>query len=118
MPTYEYSCKEGHIFERAIPVSDYQSKQTCDCGAEGRRIISIPRLVSVQRECNYDSPIDGRPITSRKQRLEDLARNNCREYDPGMRQDADRFRKQSDAALDRAVDKTVDAAIEAMPVKK
>ena len=115
---YMYACQNGHEFERVLPVAEYQSKQQCDCGAEGRRIISIPRLISAQPNVCYDSPIDGRPITSMAQRRDDMARNGCREYEPGMRQDADRFRKQSDAALDKAVDQTVDAAIEAMPVKK
>ena len=32
----------------------------------------------------YESPIDGRIIEGRVQRREDLKRNGCREYDPGM----------------------------------
>lgn len=115
---YEYSCPLGHHFERVLPAADYQSRQVCECGAIGRRIISVPRLVSVQKECNYDSPIDGRPITSWKQREEDLARSGCRPYDPGMRQDVDRFHKQVDAELDRSVDAHIDAAFEKMPARQ
>lgn len=33
----------------------------------------------------YNSPIDGRPITSRSHRREDLRRNGCVEYDPSMK---------------------------------
>lgn len=32
----------------------------------------------------YTSPIDGKPITSRSHRREDLKANNCVEWEPGM----------------------------------
>lgn len=32
----------------------------------------------------YRSPIDGKPITSRSHRREDLKRNDCVEWEPGM----------------------------------
>lgn len=115
---YEYSCPNGHVFERILPMREYNSAQFCECGQQGEMIISSPKLILASKDVCYDSPIDGRPITSMAQHREDLARNHCRQYDPGMRQDADRFRKQSEAALDKAVDQTVDAAIDAMPVKK
>jgi putative FmdB family regulatory protein len=115
---YQYRCKHGHDFERVLPVADYRTPQTCECGAEGRRIISVPRLVTVQPECNYDSPIDGKPITSWKQRQEDLARSGCRPYDPEMKTDAERFRKRQDQELDKAIEQTVEAQIETMPGKK
>lgn len=35
----------------------------------------------------YHSPIDGKLITSRSQRREDLKANDCIEWEPGMRQD-------------------------------
>jgi hypothetical protein len=45
--------------------------------------ISAPR---VQRDiAEYRSPIDGRPITSRSERREDLRRNGCVEVDPPRR---------------------------------
>ena len=115
---YEYLCANGHSFEMVLPARDYKCKQICACGAVGERVISIPRLVSVQGEVNYDSPIDGRPITSRAQRREDLARNNCQEYDPEMRKDADRFRKRKTDELERSFDQTIEHEIEKMPVRK
>jgi hypothetical protein len=33
---------------------------------------------------DYVSPIDGKPITSRTHRREDLKRNDCVEWEPGM----------------------------------
>lgn len=117
MPLYEYECERGHVFERVQPVAQCSDPQPCDCGQTGRRIIS--RTVGfVQRECVYDSPIDGRPITSWAQRREDMARNNCQEYDPGMRQDFDRRIAREDAQLDAKFDATIEAEIERLPVRK
>lgn len=115
---YEYNCERGHHFERVLPVADYRTPQTCDCGAKGRRIISLPLGGYVQRECRYDSPIDGKPITSWKQRRDDLARNNCQEYDPEMRRDYDRRVKQSGEALEKTFDTTVDQIYESLPTRK
>lgn len=117
MPIYEYSCKNGHHFERVLPVADYKSRQTCDCGAEGRRILSLPMLKISQDLC-YDSPIDGTPITSMKKRQWDLARSGCQPYDPEMKKDADRFRQREQESLEKAVDETVERAFEAMPAVK
>ena len=41
-----------------------------------------PRVVSDIPE--YRSPIDGKPITSRSHRREDLKRNGCVEWEPGI----------------------------------
>jgi hypothetical protein len=114
---YEYECPAGHIFERVLPVSEYKAPQPCDCGQMGQRIISRTHGF-VQRECVYDSPIDGRPVTSWAQRREDMARNNCQEYDPGMRQDYDRRIAREDAILDAKFEETIEAEIERMPSRK
>lgn len=75
-------------------------------------------MAFVQRDICYDSPIDGRPITSMAARREDLARNNCQEYDPGMRQDYDRRVRESEAALEKSVEESIDREISAMPARK
>lgn len=72
----------------------------------------------VQRDVCYDSPIDGRPITNRHARIEDMKQSGCIEYDPGMRQDSDRKIKERDAQLDRSVDETVERAVSEMPTRK
>lgn len=118
MPTYEWTCKNGHHFERILPIADYKSEQICECGAIGRRIITLPPMVKMSRDVCYDSPIDGTPITSMKKRKWDLARSGCQPYDPEMKTDADNFRKDKQAALERQVDETVERAYEAMPSRK
>jgi len=118
MPLYEFRCECGAEFERYLPVSGYDTPQECQCGAKARRIISIPTLVVVSPDINYDSPIDGRPITSMAARREDLARSNCTPYDPDIKQDYHRRIEQSERALEKAVDETVDRELSNMPARK
>lgn len=115
---YEFRCSRGHNFEVSLPVAEYQTAQTCGCGASARRVISVPRLVFGQRDCRYTSPVDDRPITSWAQRRDDLARNGCQEYDPEMKKDVDRRIAREAAELERSIDSTVEAEIERMPVRK
>lgn len=49
---------------------------------------------------DYTSPIDGRVISGRKQRREDLKRNNCVEYDPGIKDDAKRITRDRERQAD------------------
>ena len=114
---YEYRCRNGHEFERVLPVADYQTPQRCECGAEGRRVLSLPRLM-VKQDVRYDSPVTGAPITSERARREDLARHNCIEYEPGMRQDYERRVVEDERKLDKVVDATVEAEISRMPARK
>lgn len=118
MPTYEYQCLMGHHFERVLPVAEYKTPQTCECGADSVKLVSLPLAGYVQRECRYDSPIDGRPITSWAQRKDDLARHGCQEYDPGMKDDYDRRVKRSEEAMEKSVEATIEAEIDRMPARK
>jgi hypothetical protein len=49
---------------------------------ERARPIQMPTIISDIPE--YASPIDGRMITSRSERRDDLKRNNCVEYEPSL----------------------------------
>lgn len=44
--------------------------------------LALPTVISDIPE--YQSPIDGRWITTRSERRDDLARNNCVPYEPSM----------------------------------
>jgi hypothetical protein len=114
---YEYECASGHIIERHLPIEDRNLPQQCDCGLTAARIMSATRGF-VQRECRYDSPIDGRPISTWRERKEDLARNGCQEYDPEMKKDAQRFREREQANLEAALDATVEKSILTMSGKQ
>lgn len=84
---------------------------------EGRHLRRAP-MVFVRGDVCYDSPIDGRPITSHAARREDMARAGCIEYEPGMKQDADRRVREQEAALEASIDRQVDAEYERMPARK
>lgn len=116
MPVYEFQCPEGHKFDRVLRVADYNVPQGCECGLYAQRQISIP-MVFVSQDIRYESPIDGKVITTRQQRQEDLARSGCIEYDPEMKKDAARRQLENDKNLDKAIDATVEKEIHAMPAR-
>lgn len=118
MPAYTFECECGRTFEVVRSVKDFRRTALCDCGSTAQLVITAPAFGFVQRECRYDSPVDGRPITSWAARRDDLARHGCQEYDPEMRKDAERFRREADEKLDRAVSETVEREIEKMPSAK
>jgi hypothetical protein len=120
MPIYPYKCVNGHITEYQCCLNVYTGDaQNCEfCDELAERIITAPLLVKAAQDVCYDSPIDGRPITSWDARREDMKRSNCRPYDPEMKTDAARFRKEQDAALDQSIETHVERAIEKMPTAK
>jgi hypothetical protein len=117
MPFYDYSCPDGHLFTKYFSVSNHVGELYCDCGELAKQIISSPAMVKVAPSIAYDSPIDGRPITTWAAREEDLKRNNCRPYDPEMKTDAANYRKEQQAKLEAALDETVAETITKMPTK-
>lgn len=118
MPIYAYQCQNGHTFDRYLTVAKYDTPQTCSCGAAGQRVISVPMLIIRSPDICYDSPIDGRPITSMAARQEDLARSNCVPYDPDIKQDYQRRIEREEARVEANVDDTVERTIAAMPARK
>jgi len=124
MPTYVYRCSNTKLrFDRITRIADHSPIVVCKCGAMASQVITSPMVIipahmSATGESGYRSPIDGRPITTAAQRREDLARNDCVEYEPGMRQDVDRRVIEDEKALDKAVDETFDREIAKMPAAK
>lgn len=57
-----------------------------------RDTLSVPSVISDIPE--YQSPIDGKWITSRSQRREDLKKNNCVEYEPSLSPTKGKFRNK------------------------
>lgn len=118
MPVYQYRCLHCEKqFDKFFRIADHQSVIDCECGGEAKQIISRPMII-VKPDIRYDSPIDGRPITNERARREDLARNDCIEYEPGLRQDSDRRVKENDHRLDKMIEETVSQEIERMPSRK
>lgn len=117
MPTYKHACPNGHEFDLLLRFSELAQPQWCSCGEEAVRVICAP-MIFVQPNVCYDSPIDGRSITNKQARIEDLARNGCIEYDPEMKTDAIRRQKDADDSLDKSVEQCVEREIHQMPARK
>jgi hypothetical protein len=55
--------------------------------------LALPTIISDIPE--YKSPIDGRVITSRSERRDDLKRNNCVEFEPSMSPTKGKYRNKA-----------------------
>lgn len=117
MPTYSHRCGNGHDFDLVLRFAELEDQQFCVCGSEATRVICAPR-VYVQPDVCYDSPVTGEPITTKQKRIEDLKRHNCIEYEPGMKQDYERRRKDGERRLDASVDAFVEREVATMPARK
>lgn len=117
MPTYRHSCDNGHDFDLVLRFSELEKPQFCECGSPATRVICAP-MVFVQADICYDSPVTGEPVTSKQKRVEDLKRNGCIEYDPGMKQDYQRRIKDDEKRMDAKVDAFVEQQFSQMPARK
>lgn len=105
---------EYHGFPLEGPEADQRWEEKCRLD---RGEFRAP-MGFVSTDVRYDSPIDGRAITNKHARIEDMKRNGCIEYDPGMKQDAERKRLENEAQLERGIEKTVEKEIATMPSRK
>jgi putative FmdB family regulatory protein len=117
MPTYIYKCDSCGTFEKVSSMKEHKNYAFCKCNRMAFQVITKPMLI-IPKEISYLSPVDGTPITNKKERSEDLARNGCVEYDPCMKQDADRRIRESDKAVDDAIDQAVHEGIASFSAEK
>jgi hypothetical protein len=100
-------------------VRDYVEAVDCEqCDLAAVRIFTPPLMVKAQQDCHYTSPIDGKPITSHAARREDMARHGCIEYDPEMKKDAVRWKREATEKFEAGIDQTVGEEIAKMPSAK
>ena len=116
MPWYEWRCPEGCTISSYLTVSSFETT-TQICQEHGQfmsTVIGSPAAVKVAPDLCYDSPVDGRPITSHQARANDLARNGCIPYDPEMQKDVARRHQERQAEIEQGIDEYVDARIAKM----
>ena len=119
MPTYSYRCANKHEVTKFFRIKDYENAVDCEhCDLVAQRVFTPPAMVVAKPDLCYDSPIDGAPITSWEARREDLKRNGCIEYDPEMKKDAVRIRKERNAAFDKKIETTAKEAVGRLSPKK
>lgn len=117
MPLHDFRCENDHTIEAQVPQgTDWITCQRCLEKAH-KIFLTCPGM-HVQMDIRYDSPIDGRPITNKQARIEDLKRNHCREYDPTEKDEVVRNKAQEERKLDRALDASVDATLASWSPRK
>jgi len=116
MPIYEYKCECGNRTDKFLKLEDYDKPQRCKCGAWMVKQFSAPMIRGDYQP--YNCPITGKLIDGRKAHRENLARHGCRVLETGEREQVERFRKSSEAALDKAVDSTAEEFMAKLPARK
>ena len=117
MPLHDFRCEDGHTTEQLVGQGvDWVICEICECLATKVFLKAPAGYVSM--DICYDSPIDGRPITNKHARIEDLARNECVEYEPTQRVHNAKRRVAEDAMLDASIEHTLNKEIAAMPARK
>ena len=119
MPFYTYQCPAGHQFESFLTIVNHVDHWPCrHCSSRARQVITAPMLVKASSDVCYDSPIDGRAITSRDAHREDLKRNDCLAYDPEMKRDSVRRQQESERALEQDLSSSVEEFVEKLPTAR
>jgi len=95
------------IFRR---VDDRDHDLPKHCGGSMHRIIVAPAVRPDLPE-PYESPKSGKWITSRAEQREDLAATGSFLYEPGVREDIARRRKELEAKTDQLIEQRVDETI-------
>jgi hypothetical protein len=121
MPLHDFLCRNGHVSEMMVPFGT-ESIPCPLCLAhvdiQAEKVFLRAPMSFVREDVCYESPIDGRLVTSYQQHLEDLARNDCVLYESGIKQDQERNERMREEALERSVEETVDREIALMPAAK
>ena len=110
MPLYDFECEQGHRFERAVPLKDFEEVQYCSCQSPARRLISAPRF-SVEA-VDYTCPVTGKWIGSKRAHENNLAEHGCRVLETGEKEASMTARAVADAQFDKAIEDTVERTIE------
>lgn len=115
MPLYDFKCEDGHLFDEFLKLDEYDNPMTCQCGKSAKRQITATMInFDIPNWDRYISPSTGKLITSYKERRQDMKESDCIDYDPGMKANAERIRKQKEKEFDAKVDETVEKQISAM----
>jgi len=55
MPTYDYRCSQGHVFERLVKIADREHAQ-CDCGESADLVILRGPIIDPKMGVSGDFP--------------------------------------------------------------
>lgn len=119
MPIYEARCNTcGKVQDYYQTAANCLMTPEC-CGASMQKVILTAPVGYVQN-ISYQSPIDGRPITTKQARQDDLARNNCRPWE-GLEQErkvAEDRKRDEEKKADKQLEEAVVSAWHSLPSEK
>ena len=117
MPTYVFKCPScGSQFERVLRLAEYDTPQSCACGAAAERKICAPAVRGDYAP--YECPITGKTIEGRRAHEENLKRHGCRVLEPGEASEASRRRVEADRALESSIEATAEQFVTSLPSRK
>ena len=117
MPTYVFKCPScGSQFERVLRLAEYDTPQSCVCGAVAERKICAPAVRGDYAP--YECPITGKTIEGRRAHEENLKRHGCRVLEPGEASEASRRRVEADRALESSIEATAEQFVANLPSRK
>jgi hypothetical protein len=116
MPFYSYHCKRcDSVQDGYRSISSRHDSPDC-CGEPTQLCIAPP---AVQPDVpGYHSPVTGRWIEGKSARREDLRQNRCTEYDPEMKKDAARTKREIEAKQERKLEEAAARAYYSLPPDK
>lgn len=117
MPLHDHRCGEGHVFERFVPLAELELTQTCECGARAERIFLQPPMTAGDLP-GYESPVTGEWIEGKAARRNDLAKNDCVAWEPGMREENQRRRDSVARKEEASIDHAFESTLAEMPARK
>ena len=106
MPLYDFRCQSGHKFEKFVPLKDFDMVQYCACGAAANRLIS--RVAIAVEAVEYQCPVTGEPILSKRAHENNLRKHNCILAEPGYEDDINSRRAAKDAEFEKTIDDFVE----------
>lgn len=109
MPTYIYSCNDGHLFEVVKRVADIDAPETCQCGKPGHRQITAAALGAGVADWDKTAycPVMGQVVKSDKHRRQ-LARQ--RGWEEVGNESVAKVQKENDRIREREAEKSYDDA--------
>ena len=117
MPVYSYRCQCGEVFDKFLPLKAYREAQVCpSCGLVAEKQLTAVAVLGDLP--GYACPVTGKWVEGRRAHEQNLKETGCRVLEKGEREDAARFRKAADTALENAIADTAARAVAAMPVAK
>lgn len=117
MPLYDFRCacgKKESVFRK---IAERNDPLFCSCLQAMERVVIVAPTVRGDY-AGYTCPITDKWIEGKRAHEENLARHDCRVYEPGEREARIRSREKSDADFEARVEDTVEEFIHKLPTQK